>query len=59
LMKPATDNAGNPVSSPGSIRPMAAPGNEETAVVTYSTVGSSAKAADHVRLSIGLNGRFR
>ena len=42
LMKPATDNAGNPVSSPGSIRPMAAPGNEETAVVTYSTVGSSA-----------------
>jgi hypothetical protein len=38
---------------------MAAPGNEETAVVTYSTVGSLAKAADHVRLSIGLNGRFR
>jgi hypothetical protein len=28
LMKPATDNAGNPVSSSGSIRPMAAPGQK-------------------------------
>ena len=41
LMKPATDNAGNPVSSSGSIRPMAAPGHYDKCRFMFSALAAS------------------